>query len=270
MRSRGFTLIELVLAIVLTGALFATVSLFIVGPTTAYADMTRRAALVDAADIALRHLARDIRAAIPNSVRVHPSGLAIELAAAASGGRYRAAPDPSQTESDPLAFDSEDASFDLLGGFPGIGLPFNSAGHRLVVYNLGTPGSDLFESGSSNITPSGAGFTIDANGKVTLDAGHRFPRASPRQRIYLFDGVIRYTCDPVSGVLTRQASLPTSPDITYTPGAGDLVVNGVTDCEFTYALGSASRSAVVTLRIDITSGDESIRLLRQVHVENLP
>lgn len=270
MQQRGFTLVELVMVIVLTGALFATAAIFIVGPTRAYADLARRAERVDAADLALRRMARDIRGAVPNSVRVHPSGLAIEMLAADSGGRYRAAPDASLPAADPLDFDRADDSFDLLGGFPGIALPFAAAGHRLIVFNLGTPGSDVYEAGSGNITPEGMGFAIDAGNHVSLDAPFRFDRPSPEQRIYLSSGVIRYTCDPAGGRLTRQAGLAPTPGLPYAAGAGDLVVSGVSGCQFDYSLGSASRSALVTLRITIGQDDEPVRLLRQVHVENLP
>lgn len=269
----GFTLIELVMVIVLTGALFATASIFIVGPITAYADVSRRAALVDAADIALRRMARDIRAAVPNSVRVHPSGLAIEMLAITSGGRYRAAVDSSAASADPntfLEFDSADSEFDLLGGFPGVTLPFGSNNHFLVVYNLGTAGSDVYE-GSNVVSPAGTQIDIDASNHVTLDAGFRFAYASPQQRMFLSSGVVRYTCDPVGGNLTRRigggfvaASTP------YVAGDGDLVTQNVAACAFQYQPGSASRSGVVTLNLTLSDGEETIRLLRQVQVENLP
>ena len=87
-RAGGFTLIEAVLVIVMTGALFATVAHFIVPPVQAYLATTARAQLVDQADLALRRIGRDLRIALPNSTRVSASGLALELIPTTAGARY--------------------------------------------------------------------------------------------------------------------------------------------------------------------------------------
>jgi MSHA biogenesis protein MshO len=82
-RARGFTLIELVITIAVGSAVVAFMALFIVTPMSTYTAQTRRAMLVDAADSALRFIGRDLRAALPNSVRVSASGsvTALELLA---------------------------------------------------------------------------------------------------------------------------------------------------------------------------------------------
>lgn len=275
-RARGFTLVELVMVIVLTGALFATTSIFIIGPTRAYADLVRRAQLVDSADIALRRMARDIRSAIPNSIRVHSSGLAIEMLDATSGARYRAGVDATKPASDPLRFDAPDDSFDLLGGFPGIPTPFTATTERLVLFNLGTSatsGSDAYEAGSRVISPSG--FSIGTDNVVVFATPFQFAYESPEQRIYLTRGVTRYTCAPDAGTpadgnLTRLTGAATTAAVPYVAGSGDLVTEFVQDCAFNYIAGSASRSAVVTMTLTLNNEGERITLLRQVQVENLP
>lgn len=252
---RGFTLIELVMVIVLTGALFAGTAIFLVGPTTAYADLTRRAQLVDSADLALRRMARDIRAAVPNSV-ITPTSNSLSLFDTVSGGRYRAAANTGSGDADSiLEFNRSDASFDVEGGFPGVA-SLSSNTHRLVVFNLGTSGSDVY-AGSDVITPAGAQITV-AGERVTVDPAFQFRWESPEQRIYLSAGRIDYTC--AGGRLLRSVN----------GAAGAVVTDHVAACDFSYIAGSASRSAVVTLRISLTDGGESIRLLRQVQVENLP
>jgi len=52
----------------------AFMAMFIVTPMQAYTGQTRRAELVDEADSALRLMGRDLRSALPNSVRVTSSG----------------------------------------------------------------------------------------------------------------------------------------------------------------------------------------------------
>ncbi|MFA6270798.1 MAG: type II secretion system protein, partial [Candidatus Paceibacterota bacterium] len=72
--SAGFTLVEAVVAIVITGILAGIVAVFIASPVQGYVDSVRRAELTDAADVALRRMMRDIRLALPNSLRVTSAG----------------------------------------------------------------------------------------------------------------------------------------------------------------------------------------------------
>ena len=67
---RGFTLIEAIIVISITGVIAAIVSIFIVSPVTGYMTTVRHAQMTDAADASLRRLQREIRLALPNSVRV--------------------------------------------------------------------------------------------------------------------------------------------------------------------------------------------------------
>src|SRR5271165_7003513 len=89
--ARGFTLIELVITIAVGSVVVAFMALFIVMPMNAYSTQTQQAGLVDAADSALRFMARDLRSALPNSVRVTSGGTvtALELLATADGARYQ-------------------------------------------------------------------------------------------------------------------------------------------------------------------------------------
>lgn len=90
-RQRGFNLIELVISIVITGIIVAGVAYFIY-PVRQAVDIAVRAELTDAADTALQRLGRDLRLALPNSVRVTNSGGAayVEFLAVRAAGRYRA------------------------------------------------------------------------------------------------------------------------------------------------------------------------------------
>ena len=75
----GFTLVELVVVMIVSGIVASSVGVFMTRPTEGYNDLARRTTLVDAADLAARRLARDVRRALPNSLRVAAGGAALEL-----------------------------------------------------------------------------------------------------------------------------------------------------------------------------------------------
>src|SRR3990172_12597807 len=91
---RGFTLVEAVMVIVLTGIIAAVVAVFIQGPIQGYFDTARRSQSSDVADFALRRVARDLQTALPNSMRsTDANNYFLEFLPVRSAGRYRAAGD---------------------------------------------------------------------------------------------------------------------------------------------------------------------------------
>jgi MSHA biogenesis protein MshO len=85
------------------GILAGIVAVFIRSPMEGYMAASRRAELTDAADAALLRISRDVRTALPNSVRVvSASGTVgscggseacyLEYLPIEDGGRYRAEP----------------------------------------------------------------------------------------------------------------------------------------------------------------------------------
>lgn len=85
-RQAAFTLVELVMVIALAGVVAVMISTVLVRPMQGLVDQSRRAELVDQAGLALSRMARDIRLAVPNSVRVQGSDL--ELLRIQAAGRY--------------------------------------------------------------------------------------------------------------------------------------------------------------------------------------
>ena len=78
-RQRGFTLVEMVVAMVVIGIVAGMLAVFVGVPVRSYMDTTARVELADIADTATRRIARDVRLALPNSVRVDSSGRYLEL-----------------------------------------------------------------------------------------------------------------------------------------------------------------------------------------------
>lgn len=272
----GFSLVELVVVIAITGVIASVIGVFISGPVQGFFDQARRAELVDAGQLALVRMGRDLRAALPNSVRY--SGGALELLLTLDGDRYRSEA-PGDAD-DQLEFNVADASFNTfrpLGA--GQALP---AGVRLAVYPLG-PGTTADPYQDAVLTP--AGVTVDVAAgtsscctateyRVTMTPGHRFPYESPTRRVFLVDGPVTYAC--AGGDLLRyEGYAVTAAQAAAPAGATTAVViaDVVQGCSFRYDAGTAQRNAVVAIMLELADPEapaEVVRLVRQVHVGNAP
>lgn len=284
-RQRGFTLIELVVTLVISTIVVGFVSMFISGPVQGFADQARRARLVDAADAALNRIGRDIRRSLPNSVRTTTVGsvTALEVLSTVDGARYRAQP-PGVAEQI-LDFAAADDSFNVLGGFTQIAKPFGSSNHYLAVYNVGVPGANAYE-GANVITPAGTTITVSADGATGEDrvelappTPFKFAFASPTQRVFLVEGPVTYLCDTLLGTLTRyegyaieanQSAVDSHGELLAAGATPSLMANQVSGCAFMYTAGTAERAGLVTLEIVVSSQGETVSLLSQVHVDNVP
>src|ERR1700741_2080508 len=123
-RQFGFTLIELVVTLVISAIVVSFVATFISGPVQGVTHQARRARLVDAADSALERMGRDVRRALPNSVRTTSAGgvTALELLSTVDGARYRA--QPPGTAAQILDFAAQDGSFNVLRPFTPLPKPW--------------------------------------------------------------------------------------------------------------------------------------------------
>lgn len=282
--------------ITISGVLAAVIGSFISGPIQGFFDQARRARLVDAAQLALLRMGRDLRGALPNSVRV--SNGAIELLLTLDGERYRS--EPPGSADDLLDFTAADQSFSTFAPLyptPPVGTtyPYNvpdSPGY-LAVYPLRQAGADPYETPTvlgagitgGTMTPRGtftvSQVTVNANQeyRITMPSPHRFTLDSPTHRVYLVSGPVSWLCD--AGSLVRYdgyAAQPAQPDtvaaLNGLAGATRTVVaRDIQACQFQYTAGSLQRNAVAVLSLvlaDANTPTERVRLMRQVHVDNTP
>lgn len=286
---KGFTMIELIMVIALMSVVGVLISVMIKHQMLAYIDMSRRAALVDRAETAIRRIARDIRAAAPNSVRVNENY--IEMVPIQNAARYRAL-NSAAANSDILDFTQTDARFQLLGS-----LSTPASGSQIVIYNIGltnsgnpVAGSNIYASASSGpfppsgshvISPSGTSISVtsDASGDfVQLGSGFQFAFSSPSKRMFVVKGALTYGCDVGNNKITRysgynlQSSQPTTGSaspLSTAPSKATLV-DRVTACTFTYAAGNSQRLGLATIKIRLEEQGEIVELMHQVHVNNAP
>lgn len=270
--SAGFTLVELVMVIVVTGIVASSTAVFISGPVSAYYATVRRALFADTADVALRRFTRDIESAVPNSVRLSTVGSVtyIELLPTVTAGHYRSAPDPSGTGATLDFTSTVGSAFQIIG-------PYDTpaVGNQLVIFNLGSgvSASDAYAgTNRRSITAVNTGTNT-----ITYSlSGGQFPFASPADRYFVVSSATTYVCDPVGGTLARysgyaiQASQPTS--VTITPLA--TATKGVLATEVTGCAASLTRvfqsHALVTLYLTLASGADSLSFYQEAHVPNAP
>ena len=280
-RQHGVTLIELVVTIAVGSVVVAFMAIFIVTPISAYTAQTRRAELTDDAEGVLRYMGRDLRAALPNSVRVATGGTvtALEFWATLDGARYRDAGLPN----DPLSLDlaTADAAFSTTVPFTQLTLPWTSATSYLVIYNVGVPGANVYQM-ANVITPAATTISItqqpsSSQDLITLSPAFQFAYGSPGKRMYLVSGPVSYICDTGSGTLMRysgysvSATQPTSAAALIGAGAVASEVSAdVGSCQFTFTAGTAQRNALATLVLQLTQSGESVQLLHEVQLVNSP
>lgn len=276
----GFTLIEAVMVMVLTGILAAVVARFITVPVQSYFDSAARAELTDTADTALRRMARDIRLALPNSVRV--SGNYMEMLLTKTGARYLSDEDGA-VSGNILDFDNAShTSFDVVGMMPS-GTQAITAGDQIVVYNLG-PGFSPADAYDCTTSCNRATVASVAGNTITLTA-NPFAAESPsvfKSPDHHFQAVttpITYVC--ANGNLTRywgyaiQATQPTSTGSAPLASASSaLLASGVTACSFSYLSLANTHTGLVDLSITMQDANNansgSVTLEQQVHVDNTP
>jgi len=258
----GVTLVEMIVVIAITGILAAAVAVFIRRPVEGYIDAARRAELSDIADTALRRITRDLRTALPNSIRVDATGKYIEYLQTGGGGRYRAEVD-SGGLGEPLNFSALDTLFDVIGPMPTM-----AAGDQIVIYNLGpgTGSTDAYTGGNRTA------FTSVAAPTVTI-AAKQFPFASPGKRFQVVQHPVTYACE--AGVLRRYWGYAIAPTQPVPPAGGNnalLATNvNVATCSFSYVTaGGAAWTGVAAVTLEISQSGESVRLFQQVHVNNVP
>lgn len=271
----GFTLMEAVIVIVITGIIAAVTAVFITKPVQAYFDTIRRAELTDIADSAVRRMARDVQAALPNSIRI--TGGFLEYVPIRTAGRYRAAVGNNPAD-DPLNFTNPaDNSFDVLGP------PINIAnGDSIVIYNLGQVGSDVYAGTSRRA--AAAPFGAINNIAFTPIVATPFPFESPGSRFHVVSTAVSYVCQPdvatpANGFVYRyagyaiQANQPTTLAALDALATRRIVATNVAACTMSFDPGTQQSLGLLSIFLRVANNGpalETVEILHQINVNNTP
>jgi MSHA biogenesis protein MshO len=273
--NQGFTLVEVIIVVVITGILAMVAATFISRPILQYQDLARRAELADAANTSVRRMSRDLHLALPNSIRA-PNNSCVEFLQTKDGGRYRA-------DGPGAVFSTEATSgnaFDVLGNLNA--LPNNN--DLLVVYNLGILGADAYQPAYRGVI-NNVGTTIN---HIKLSTEIQNPLESPSKRFYILSGTkasVFFVCQNagidankngtgrlfrISGYAVNAVAPTVCPVWSASDATQALMAEHVSSCSFNYSTGVVERSGILSIRLGLQKDNESIILYQDVNINNVP
>ena len=263
-QQRGFTVIELVAVIVLIGLLGAGATLFIGDSVRIYTDNARRTELTQQARFVIEKISREVRNALPGSVRVNDNGstYCLEFMPIIAGSSYTSSVAG-------IALTSVDAvpHPDLLNEV--------NSGDVLTIFAVDN--DSVYNPLTTALATINSVAAASPVIRITLDATHTFALDSPQNRFFIVRGHVSYCAQ--EGVLTRYSN--------YTSGAAQPLPptdgNGYTVAEnirlndsgavvpFLYEPGVLERTGVVHLDFRFRDNDamaEWVRFSHEIFIRN--
>lgn len=248
----GFTLIELIMVMVILGILASIGIGFVVKIMDSYQTTQRRAVIVNTARPALERMARQLRDALPYSVRVVNGGNCVEFMPIAAGGNYL----------DPVPDQANGATATSSITVSPYIIDFGSARHVTIgalsaaeIYGAGAGSRATYSSGSSTT--------------VIFTATKQWLRNSITQRFYLLDNPQAFCV--VGNELRVYEGLNVNDSSVNLTGAYSLLSNSVAaSSPFILEAGSENRNTLLTIEITFSKDTESMAFAQGVMIRNVP
>jgi len=266
--AKGFTLVELILVILVLGIVSTSVTSFISYGARIYQDVSGRDKQISDSRFVIERITREIRNAVPNSVRVSNDSACVEFIPILASSSYVDIPVLPDAPSNTLTLVGSDEVFDQTDT-------------KIVVYPL-TP-NDLYVDSNTNI--EGKVFDISNNAgsysattnnvmTITLSNTVLFNDDSPNQRYFIIRDSVVY-CQNSNGNLLRyqghdftvnqanQTNPPTSTGVLMAEGQSTLA-------PFSLQSPTLVRNAIVVMDFSFTYDDEILRQVNEVNIANVP
>jgi MSHA biogenesis protein MshO len=245
----GFTLIEMITVIIIIGTLSAAISTYVKFSTEIYTNSTAREQLSTSVRFALERFSRDVRNALPNSLRLtnDDGDRCLELTPIVESTTYTKIPVPPASMSNSVEVISFNTAFD--------------SDWQIVVYPLKP--ADVYPPIPSNIDKIHDVASIAQTNAdewiITLDKQVHFAEQSPTQRLYFVDSNDTVTYCLQGNTLTRNATL-IAPEI----------VNADSAPPFEILAATLQRNAMVQINLILQKNNETITFNHEIQVLNVP
>lgn len=256
----GFTIVELVMVLVVLGILSLGAVRFLTDASNGFATTVSRSQLARELRQSLEDLSRDLREALPGSVRVDATGRCLERVPVVQGGTYLQAP--------------VGAAAGQMRVVP-MTAPTLPAAPRVAISPLDT----VYTLGSVSVVSPPITFgAVDAANELALlfAADHAFPRESGTQRFYLVAEPESYCfADAALWRYTGYGWQVTQPGVAALPAAlpnRRLVVAAVeaTASSFSVSAPDLTRNALVKVQLTVAARGDTVAVEHRVRIRNRP
>ncbi len=279
-QARGFTLVELITVIIILGVVGVGIASFVRGSMQIYLDVNTREALLTESRFAIERMTRELRRAVPNSIRItgDTSQHCIEFVPSQFSTIYTELPVQPSTDTqvslvfpydiDGNVFNISDADFAIV--YPRRSEDvYDPARNKRQIIN------SCSDDGDGDCTTRD-----DSDDIIQIEVDSAFAERSPASRLYFADRAVSFCV--LSGVLVRFEN-----DIVVNQAVGSLssarlatdVINTLSanpaslpqqDDPFTYYAATLQRNAVVQLRLRFARDGEQVEWHQEVHIANVP
>lgn len=266
-RAGGFTLVELVIVIVILSIISVISVRFIQFSAQGALDTANRQQLGMAAGIVSEQVSRELRSALPGSVRVNGDQSCIEFIPILTGSRYLDIPLTEPADEFEAVAASPDQSFS----------------GRAVVYSYAD--GDLYSPGSPGAISDLIATVPQGTGEVTVSfsgGDHEFLEDSPTRRFFIVGEPVALAQESggrflyrYSGYGFQSGACDNLPSTFSTTGASREVVAAPLlpdSLSFDFVPPTLQRNGVITLEFELqsTQSEERIGVAQEVQIRNVP
>ncbi len=253
-------MVEVVFVVVILGIVATIGSSFVVTAIDSYNIADTRNKLVQRGRLTLEQIARELRMAVPNSIRISSSNRCLEFLPIIVATNYRSNIATSENNASPKSFVNT-SSYNLIWGT--VSHAVIAAYNPSEVYTIASPASRV----------STANISLGSHTKIDFGGAHRFLRDSQTHRIFIAADPVRFCALNNNVMRISNYGFDTGTLTDTSPvGTVDLMAQNVQPDGVAFELspGSEDRNISVAVRLMFNSAKAQIDLQHQVLIRNVP